>query len=427
VCAGVCGGAGEHAAEVVTRFASMHQLSYDCSCGSETLNFDMVVHTSVEGGIKRAMSVLWLFLAHPRLDGKALERFKVRVKRAAQSLPKSVERMTTKELVACLFTENSQWRLGELPTEIAEGIGLDDVKELLKLQLVPSNLEVAISGDFDPAELEEALVTYLGVLGAEGGAEVQPAWKGREEDVFQLSFNGGSMSRVSDHIVDDTERAYTIMAFPTVNRWGQLKGVAPGATSIDLRGAKGLEFVPETLTAGAGGAYCKDMHVSRCMSVANDIISNRLFEEIREKRGLVYSIGYSWRPYRLLSGGYSSITFMPKFDQVSQSVEQVKAVLKQILDEGFTEEEFQGAKGPLVTKVRETEKQNVFWVQLMEDLGNDVSPKSLDCIRQVADHYDSLTKEQVLEVVRQAMGHALDNLSIAVGTSGPEPPATPPL
>ena len=81
--------------------------------------------------------------------------------------------------------------------------------------------------------------------------------------------------------------------------------------------------------------------------------------------------------------------------QVSQSVEQVKAVLKQILDEGFTEEEFQGAKGPLVTKVRETEKQNVFWVQLMEDLGNDVSPKSLDCIRQVADHYDSLTKEQV--------------------------------
>ena len=80
------------------------------------------------------------------------------------------------------------------------------------------------------------------------------------------------MSRVSDHIVDDTERAYTIMAFPTVNRWGQLKGVAPGATSIDLRGAKGLEFVPETLTAGAGGAYCKDMHVSRCMSVANDII-----------------------------------------------------------------------------------------------------------------------------------------------------------
>ena len=145
---------------------------------------------------------------------------------------------------------------------------------------MPSNLEVAISGDFDPAELEDALVTYMGVLGAEegleGGALAQPAWKGREEDVFQLSFNGGSMSRVSDHIVDDTERAYTIMAFPTVNRWGQLKGVAPGATSIDLRGGRGLKDVPGTLTSGAGGEYCRDMHVSRCMSVANDIIRSHL-------------------------------------------------------------------------------------------------------------------------------------------------------
>jgi len=161
------------------------------------------------------------------------------------------------------------------------------------------------------------------------------------------------------------------------------------------------------------------------MSVANDIISNRLFEEIREKRGLVYSIGYSWRPYRLLTGGYATVTFMPKFDQVEQSVDEVKKVLQSILDDGFTEEEFQGSKGPLVTKVRETEKQNVFWVQLMEDLGNGASRKSLDCIRQVADHYDALTKEQVLEVVRAALGHCLDNLSIAAGSSGPEPPAKP--
>ena len=74
---------------------------------------------------------------------------------------------------------------------------------------------------------------------------------------------------------------------------------------------------------------------------------------------------------------------MPKFDQIAESVHEVKQVLKTLLQEGITDEEFAGAKGPLVTKVRETERQNVFWVQLMEDLGNDVSPKSVDCIRQV--------------------------------------------
>jgi len=241
--------------------------------------------------------------------------------------------------------------------------------------------------------------------------------------VFRLDFAAGSKSAVADHIEDDTERAYVLMGFPSVNRWGQLKPSSPGATEIDLVGGKGLQLVPDSLAAG--GSYCKEMHVSRCMSVANDIISNRLFEEIREKRGLVYSIGYGWRPYRLLSGGYCTITFMPKFDQVSEGVEEVKKVLQTILDEGFTDEEFVGAKDPLVTKVRETERQNVFWVQLMEDLGNDISPKSVDCIRQVADHYETLTKEQVLEVVRKALGHCLDNLAISAGTSGPKPPQTP--
>ena len=89
------GGAGGHAAEVVSRFASMHQLSYDCSCGSETLNFDLLVHTTVEGATARALSVLWLYMSQPLLDPKALDRFKSRIKRSEQSFSKSVERTTT--------------------------------------------------------------------------------------------------------------------------------------------------------------------------------------------------------------------------------------------------------------------------------------------------------------------------------------------
>ena len=421
------GGAGEHPAEVVSRFASMHQLSYDCSCGAETLSFDLLVHTTVDQAIERAMSVLWLYLAHPLMDSRALDRFKTRIQRSEQSLPKSVERTTTLELVRCLFTEESQWRLAELPYHVAEKIEIDQVKSLLARQLVPSNLEVAISGDFDPAELEAGLVRYCGILGVDDDARASaaPAWHGREDEVFRLHYGAGSRVGSAAHITDDTERAYVLMAFPTVNRWGRLVASAPGGVELDLVGGKSLKLVPSTISAGAGGSYCADMHVSRCMSVANDIISNRLFEEVREKRGLVYSIGFSWRPYRLLSGGYCSISFLPKMDQVAQSVAQVKAVLRDLLDNGFSEDEFQGSKGPLVTKVRETEKQNVFWVQLMEDLGNDASPKSVDCIRQVADHYDTLTKEMVLEVMRATMSHCTDNLSIATGSAGPEAPETP--
>ena len=85
--------------------------------------------------------------------------------------------------------------------------------------------------------------------------------------------------------------------------------------------------------------------------------------------------------------------------------------------------------------MKETEKQNVFWVQLMEDLGNPLSPKSIGCIQDVSDHYDALTKEQVNarpsnslqpdvgqveEVVRRCLGHGMEHMVIATGTSGPQ-------
>ena len=61
---------------------------------------------------------------------------------------------------------------------------------------------------------------------------------------------------MADHIIDDTERAYTLMAFPTVNRWGQLKAMAPGATDIDLRGGNGLTHVPSVLSTGVYNCVC---------------------------------------------------------------------------------------------------------------------------------------------------------------------------
>jgi len=39
--------------------------------------------------------------------------------------------------------------------------------------------------------------------------------------------------------------------------------------SIDLVGGKGLALLPDTIKSGAGGQYCKEMHVSRCMSVVS--------------------------------------------------------------------------------------------------------------------------------------------------------------
>jgi len=414
----VNGGCGGYAAEVVSRFASMWGLSYDAACNSEELHFDMLVQATIDGALERAMGLVWMFLQRPNLDQKALERFKIRVRRASQSLDKSVERKTSKLFLNMMISPDHAWRLQELRPEIADALDVDDVRAILFQQIATQNLEMVISGDFDPQELEKALVRYMGTLQR---TEEKPL---REEirEKLRLKFKGGSMQSNTEHLVDDTERSYTIMGFPAVNRWGYLADVDAGL-SLDFRDGEGLAHLPDALSSGR--PYCKAMHVSRSLSVACDVISNRLFEEIRERRGLVYGISFRWRPYRLIPGGYCTIDFMPKAHMIEESIAAVKECFHRLVSEGFSLDEFEAAKSPLVTKVKETEKQNVFWVQLMEDLGNPFSPKSLHCIQDVSAHYDALTKEQVEEVVRRCLSHGMEHMIIATGTSGPEQQGMP--
>eukprot|EP00960_Hanusia_phi_P020409 601778-Hanusia_phi.AAC.1 len=77
------------------------------------------------------------------------------------------------------------------------------------------------------------------------------------------------------------------MGFPAVNRWGYLADVDAGLsldfrdgevatrlTSPSLTFLQGLAHLPDALSSGR--PYCKAMHVSRSLSVACDVISNRL-------------------------------------------------------------------------------------------------------------------------------------------------------
>jgi len=404
----VNGGCGGYSPDVVSKFAAMSGITYDASCGSESLTLDLVVQTSVEGAMQKALALAWLLIEQPDFDSKALARFKLRVDRSFRSFPKSVERKTAGAFFGALFHPDDAWRVQELTPDIVKDIDVADVERIIQAQVVPSNLEVAISGDFDPEELESQLTTYFGTIG--GGAGKPPPWAGK--DSFRFKFAGKASVQDSVTVQDTVVRTYAMMGFPTVNRWGKLEQA--GDLSLDI---EPKESWPTELPSG--DAYCQKMHVSRCLSVANDIISNKLFEQIREKRGLVYGIGFSWRPYRVFDGGYATVTFMPKPDQVERSIAEVKEVLCDLFQNGVTDEEFEGAKQPLVTKVREADKTNGFWIHLMEDVTGRATPKDLSCIQKVDEHYDAVTKEEVEAAMRECFGHSMEMLTIATGQSGP--------
>jgi zinc protease len=74
--------------------------------------------------------------------------------------------------------------------------------------------------------------------------------------------------------------------------------------------------------------------------------NSRLYHEVREKRGLSYSVYSSLAPYA--EAGAFQIGLQTRKDQAAQALDVVRATLREFIEQGPTEPELEGAKQNLV-------------------------------------------------------------------------------
>jgi predicted Zn-dependent peptidase len=135
-------------------------------------------------------------------------------------------------------------------------------------------------------------------------------------------------------VPEDSERSFVTMAFSTVNRWG-VKGHARDTFE---------EFPGGEAAFDACMSRHGSMFVSRSLALAQDVLNNRLYEGIRERGGLVYSIGIEWEPYQYMDAGFFSITLAPMPEKQDVAIEKVTLIIQEFLRNGFTEEEMSASK-----------------------------------------------------------------------------------
>ena len=108
--------------------------------------------------------------------------------------------------------------------------------------------------------------------------------------------------------------------------------------------------------------------------VGGGVMSSRLWEEVREKRGLAYSVYTSVQPFKhtsVFAGGVAT-----KNEEIGQSLDLIRAELKRIAAEGPTEAELANAKSYLIGSFALRFDTNakianqLLWI-LQEDLGKD--------------------------------------------------------
>jgi zinc protease len=127
------------------------------------------------------------------------------------------------------------------------------------------------------------------------------------------------------------------------------------------------------------------------------VMSSRLWEEVREKRGLAYSVYTSVQPYKqtsIFSGGVAT-----KNEEIMKSLEVIRGELKRIAIEGPTEKELADAKSYLIGSFALRFDSNakianqLLWIQ-QEELG-------LDYVDRRNGEIEAVTLAQVKAVAKR--------------------------
>jgi zinc protease len=266
-----------------------------------SIGFDSGIDTfqvslkSLTENLDNAVDLLRLALTQPRFDAPELARAKTRIVtglRRAQEDPRTIAGQT---FMATAFPGHPYGRPSRGTPESVNALTADDLRGFLKDRLARNNIYIGASGDIEPAALGILLDRLFGGLPAQAAG-------GRVPEVAPVTSNRTIVARKS---------------------------------------------VPQsTITMGQAGVKRDDPDYYAATLVnyimGGGSFNSRLTAEVREKRGLAYSVYSYLAPYDrtgLLMAGTAT-----ENARVAQSIEVMLKEWQRMGAEGPTEEELRDAK-----------------------------------------------------------------------------------
>ena len=240
-----------------------------------------------------------LALNTPRFDPEAVERIRAQVLTSLRRETTSPNDIASKTWWRTAFPDHPYGRPQNGTLDAVAAITVDDLRDYTKRVLARDQLKIAVVGDIDAATLGAALDKIFGGLPAKANLNPVPAARleGIGRDVFV-----------------DLQVPQAVLTFGGA-------GVA----------RKDPDFIPAYIVNHilGGGSF-----------------SSRLYTEVREKRGLAYSVYtylLSLEHTALFMGGTAT-----RADRADETLALMKAEIRRLAENGPTAEELAKAKSYLV-------------------------------------------------------------------------------
>ncbi len=285
-------GSGEMSAEMFQEALRADAISLGAGVDRDYLTVNL---RTLSEKRERAFSLLAQMLTQPRFDDEPMARMKAQLLAAAQRAQTAPGSIANNRFMAAAFPDHPYGRPAQAPAASLEKLGRDEAAAYLGNVLARRNLVIGVVGDVAPEELKRLLDLGFGKLPAEPKLAVPPVVVPKV---------------VAKPIVVPFENPQSMVLFG-----------GPGLLRDDPDYYAGtvLNYV-----LGGGG------------------FNSRLTEEIREKRGLVYSVGTGLQP--MPAAGLFAGSLSTRNEQVAQALALVRDQLARIAKDGVSEQELIDAK-----------------------------------------------------------------------------------
>jgi zinc protease len=269
------------------------RMSYDDSKDSFYGSFETLTSNRT-----KAVELLKLAIQKPRFDADAVERIRGQLLANLAYSEKDPDKVAGREWYANAFAGHPYGRPSNGTKETVSKITRDDLAAFHKNTFAKSNLKVVAVGDIDAATLGKLLDDVFGGLPEK--ANLVPVAK---------TAPGGGKQNVIEMNVPQSVAVFGLGAMPRKDP--------------DFMAA----FVINHILGGGG-------------------FSAKLMEEVREKRGLAYSVYTYIQPYQHASILQGSVA--TKNEAMAESLSIIRTELKKMAENGPTEADLKAAKDYLV-------------------------------------------------------------------------------
>jgi len=246
-----------------------------------------------------AVELFATLLQRPDFPAAVLEREKARMVAGLREAKTQPESIAAKAFAAALYGEHPYHNDEAAEPETVEKITRDDLVGFYQSHYTRSSAVVAVIGDLSRAQAEQ-LAEQLTAKLPDGPAPAEIA-------AVPLP-----QQPVEKHIAHPAAQSHILLGYPGIKR------IDPDYFPL---------YVGNYILGGGG-------------------FVSRLTEEVREKRGLVYSVYSYFMPMR--EAGPFQIGLQTKREQTDQALELVRETLKKFVKDGPNEKELKAAKDNLV-------------------------------------------------------------------------------